>query len=412
MHPGLEKIRALLDDLGNPHNAYAIVHVAGTNGKGSVCSMVSAMMTLAGRRTGLHTSPHLRSLTERFRVDGKEADEDWVASAVERLAPSIRRVRPSFFEATTALALLYFADKQVDVAVIEVGMGGRLDATNIVTPVLSVITNIGFDHTDQLGGTLPEIAREKAGIIKPGVPVVTGACRQEVMSVIDEVAAALGAPVVNVCRPPWNIEYNGQQIQLSTAHTTFKPFSLDLPGRHQHSNALVAVAAAQALVPGDGLADIVTEALSNTRRLSGLRARCEIVQREPLVMVDVAHNEEGVRAALQCLDEESQVRDAPHVMLGLARDKDLHAILDALEAWKCILIPVAIPGQRGLPPVETIQAAKKRGLRIVEIDTMEQGWKYFREHAEVGSRLLVTGSHYLVGALPEDLFPRCPATPI
>ncbi|HEY5564539.1 MAG TPA: folylpolyglutamate synthase/dihydrofolate synthase family protein [Rhodothermia bacterium] len=410
--PGLQNMRALLGDLGNPHERYPTIHVAGTNGKGSVCSMLAAILTVSGKRVGLHTSPHLISLTERLRVDGRQAEEDWVADAVERMLPAVRRVKPSFFEASTALAFLYFAERTVDVAVIEVGLGGRLDATNIIRPHLSVITNIGRDHVAQLGDTLPMIAREKAGIIKPGVPVVTAACQPEVRSVIKEAAEATRAPLVDVCRPPWGVEWDGSMVSLrSPDGGKYRPFKLDLPGRHQHSNALAALAGAWTLLPHGDLEQVVVEGLSNVRSLTGLRGRCEVVRREPLVMVDVSHNEDGIRAALECLDLESKGGRPAHVLMGLASDKDVPAILAVLAKQSCILMPASIPGERGLPPAEMAGMAVRAGLRIVEIGSADAGWRYFVEHAEPRDRLLVVGSHYLLGTLPEDLFPRRAASP-
>lgn len=406
VNPGLDKIRALLADLGEPHTAYPTVHVAGTNGKGSVCSMLAAILTASDRRVGLHTSPHLFSLTERMRVDGRGADERWVADAVRRMEASIRRVSPSFFEASTALAFLYFAERQVDMAVIEVGMGGRLDATNVIHPEIAVITSISFDHTEQLGTTLSAIAREKAGIIKEGVPVVVGACQTEVQSVIGSIAESQSAPVVNVCDRPWAAGFDGRKLRLSTPSGDLMPFRLDLAGHHQHRNALVATAAAWHLLPPAVFERNVVRGLANVRRLAGLRGRCEVVQRDPLVMVDVAHNEDGIQAALACVEREARTRGDLYVILGLAADKDVAAILKSLKAHDCILMPTTIPGERGLPAADLTSLATNMGLRIVEIESVEAGWRYFRELPESRRSLLVAGSHYLAGTLPEGLFPR------
>jgi dihydrofolate synthase/folylpolyglutamate synthase len=301
---------------------------------------------------------------------------------------------------------MYFADMNVDVAVVEVGMGGRLDATNIIQPQLSVITNIGRDHAEQLGNTLAAIAREKAGIIKPGVPVVAGACQPEVIDVIEEVAARRRADVISVCASPWSVISDGSELRLSMPEGESLRFTLDLPGVHQRHNALVAVASARQVLPRQGFGETVVHALSRVRKLSGLRARCEIVRRRPLVVVDVAHNEEGIRAAMECLDREAPEGHAPYVMLGLARDKDLEAILDVLSSWNPILMPIAMPGDRGRAPSAIARSAVTAGLRIVEIDSAAQGWEHFREHAGTSGRLLIAGSHYLVGTLPGDLFPR------
>lgn len=408
--PGLDNIRALLREVGDPHLQYPKIHVAGTNGKGSVCSMLASILTVSGRRVGLHTSPHLISFAERLRIDGCEADQTWIAGAVSMMRPAIDRIKPSFFEASTAIAFLYFSERKVDVAVIEVGMGGRLDATNVIEPELSVITNIGLDHTLQLGETLPLIAREKAGIIKAGVPVVTGACQPEVRAVIEEMAEAHASPVVDVCRAPWNAQWDGRRVRLTTPDGKYLPFRLDLPGRHQSRNALVAAAAARMLLPQANLEQSIIRGLSNVRGLSGLRARCEIIQREPLVVVDVSHNEDGIRAALDCLDLHAPEGNPPYVMLALAADKDIPAILSVLSTRNCTIMPVSIPGNRGVPPAELARMAVEAGLRIEEIESPAEGWRFFAEHAESRDRLLVAGSHYLMGALPEELFPRRPAS--
>jgi len=410
INPGLGNIQELLLELGDPHRRYPTVHVAGTNGKGSVCSMLASILTVAGRSVGLHTSPHLISFAERLRVDGREADPSWIVGAVSRMRPAIERIKPSFFEASTALAFLYFAERRVDIAVIEVGMGGRLDATNVIDPELSIITNIGLDHTLQLGGTLPRIAQEKAGIIKDGVPVVVGACQPEVRAVIGAVAEAHRSPVVDVCGAPWEIVWDGRKVRITTPAGEYLPFRLDLPGRHQWRNALVATAAAWMLLPHDDLERTVIRGLTHVRRYSGLRARCEIVRRDPLVMVDVSHNEDGIRAALDCLDDEAPGRP-PFVLLGLAADKDVPAILNILAQRNATVMPVSIPGNRGLPPAQMIQIAGDAGLRIEEIDSPSDGWRFFAEHADSRDRFLVAGSHYLIGTLPEELFPRRPASP-
>lgn len=404
--PGLQNMRALLKDLGDPHERYPIVHVAGTNGKGSVCSMLAAMLTASGRRTGLHTSPHLLSFTERMRVNGAEEEQDWVVAAVKRMLPSIRRVRPSFFEASTALAFLCFAERRVDIAIIEVGMGGRLDATNVVLPELAVITNVGIDHVAQLGATAPLIAREKAGIIKTGIPVVNGACQPDVRVVIEEVAASRNAPIVDVCTDPWGVTDSKDGLILATPSGPIGPVRLDLPGRHQRHNALVAAACARQILTAHGDERHIHRGLSHVRRLSGLRARCEIVSGNPLVVIDVSHNEDGIRAAMEFLDESVPRGNLPRVMLGLAADKDVPAILRVLASHRAIVMPVAIPGERGLPPDQLGKMAREAGLKIVEIESALDGWRQWKEQAGERDRFLITGSHYLVGTLPEEIFPR------
>ena len=218
-HPGLGTIRALLAELDDPHLRYPVVHVAGTNGKGSVSAMIAASLTAAGNRVGLHTSPHLFSFTERMRVDGAAAPDAWVARATTSLEAVIKQTGATFFEASTALAFAYFGDLDVDVAVVEVGMGGRLDATNIVEPAVTVITNVGFDHTEYLGETLGAIAAEKAGIIKESVPVVSGCKDTAVREVIRQKARLMDARLVET-----------GELDVEKA---LDGLELDLPGLHQ-----------------------------------------------------------------------------------------------------------------------------------------------------------------------------------
>ncbi len=244
--PGLERMAALLDALGRPHDAVPVVHVAGTNGKGSTSSLAASVAQAAGLRVGLHTSPHLLTVRERMRVGGVPASEAWLTGALERWGGALEAVGPSFFEATVALSLLYFAEREVDLAVVEVGLGGRLDGTNVVRPVVSVVTHVGLDHTDLLGDTVEQIAREKAGIARPGVPLVHAVLGPAGRSVAAE-ADRRGAPVEDVRRSCAVAVASAAplRMRLETPDADYGEVAVGLPGRHQAWNAALAVRAVE-----------------------------------------------------------------------------------------------------------------------------------------------------------------------
>jgi len=318
---------------GHPHSGYRTVHVAGTNGKGSVSHMIASVMQAAGWRTGLYTSPHLKDFRERIKVNGQMMGEDDVISFVEEHDALIRRVRPSFFELTVAMAFDWFARMEVDVAVVEVGMGGRLDSTNIITPELSVITNIGHDHMEFLGDTLAAVAGEKAGIIKEGVPVVIGETQDETEMVFRGRAEAMNAPVTfadSVFR------CNLGRLSASRVMRSFRLTDLrngevlrgstPLGGEAQQKN-IQTVAAAVELLSGSfglerehflaGMADVVSS--------TGLMGRWQVLARKPLTVCDTGHNREGLEYVMQQIA--STPRNNLHMVIGFVSDKDLSSVL-------------------------------------------------------------------------------------
>ena len=402
--PGLARMEALLDVLGRPHDAFASVHVAGTNGKGSTASMLAAIATASGRRVGLHTSPHLWHLNERFRIDGVPAPEAWTAAAVARYGDALAALRPSFFETTTALAFRYFADEAVDVAVVEVGLGGRLDATNVLRPRLAVITSIGLDHTDLLGETLGEIAREKAGIIKPGVPVLSGAVQPEAHAAIAEAAAAHAAPLHRLDDEATlgriEARLDGLVLDLETPRRAYPALRLDLTGGHQARNAALAVRAAEILF--EELPESVMRAgLGAVRQRAGLRGRLEVRQRAPLVVADVAHNADSLAAALAFIEARRDPAGRLCVVLGLMRDKEGGAVARLLAEAGAEVFTASVPGGRAWPAGELGALLQAHGVPVVGAGAVAEGVAAFRTRAAPADALLVTGSHYVVAALPE-----------
>ncbi|NBB86415.1 MAG: dihydrofolate synthase [Bacteroidetes bacterium] len=397
-------MEALLEAMEVPTDHLRVVHVAGTNGKGSTASMVAAMATAAGQTVGLHTSPHLLHVAERMRIDGVPAPEAWLANAVTRYRSLIERIGPSFFEATVALSLRYFVEEEVDLAVVEVGLGGRLDATNVLTPAVALITHIGLDHTDLLGDTIEAIAREKGGIIKPGAPCLTAATQPSVQAMLQDLADAAGASL-EVVQQTTNLALDAAagadaRGTLRTPTRTYEALALDLPGTHQWTNARLAVRAVETL----GLATdaVVREGLGAVRRQAGLRGRLETLQTEPLVVADVAHNPEGVRAALTHL--RTIAPDARlQVLLGLMRDKDLGAIARLCAAHAAAVTPVQGLSDRAVPAADVAAALRAAGASVHAPTTVLNGLADFLKRADASEALLCTGSHQVVAPVVQYL---------
>ena len=404
--PGLERMLALLDAMGRPHERFRSIHVAGTNGKGSTASMLAAVGTAAGLRVGLHTSPHLHDLAERLRLDGVPAPHDWIAIAVARFQPTFEAVAPSFFEATVALSFLYFAEQAVDLAVVEVGLGGRLDATNVLRPELALVTHIDLDHADLLGDTREAVAREKAGIAKPGVPLLTAAEGEGVVAALRETTEARGATFARV-QDEVAVERVDERadrlvLDLRTPERWYRRLEIGLPGRHQVWNAALAVRAAEhvlAAVRAD--AGPVRDGLANVRKHSGLTGRCELLNQSPLILADVAHNAGGLRAALAWARR--LVDGQLYVLFGTMRDKDLAAMADALAAADVQILPVPLASPRSVPYVDLCEALRARGLPTIAVAGVREGIAWFERQAGTADGLLATGSHLTAAAARDAL---------
>jgi len=279
---------ALLEAIGNPHRDQKWIHVAGTNGKGSVSSLLAATLTQHGYKTGLYTSPHLLDFTERIRIDGKCIEEKTVIDFMNEIHETLDRIKPSFFEITVALAFYYFRAEKIDIGVIEVGLGGRLDSTNVIKPILSVITNIGWDHMDLLGNSIEKIASEKAGIIKRGIPLALGPMRDEAMDVMKAVASENGARI-----------YHDLAVDVGFVR------HLALKGSYQLENIQTFACAIEALKDlwFPLKRSLILEALENVVALSGLRGRWEIISNNPWTVTDTAHNSDGVLSTMSQLSE-------------------------------------------------------------------------------------------------------------
>ncbi len=404
--PGLARMEALLAAMGQPHRAYPCVHIAGTNGKGSTASLLAAIARVAGYRVGLHTSPHLWQIGERMRVDGTPASTAWLEAAVTRYRLVFEQVQPSFFEATVALSFLYFAEQQVDLAIVEVGLGGRFDATNVVHPCLAIITSIGLDHTDILGNTLEAIAREKAGIIKPGVPVLTAVTQPEARAVIHQTAVAQQAPLHHL----WDEVYLERLVLKApcmrlTARTPLRHYTkleLALLGRHQATNALLALRAAELLFPEvvDDPHPIV-QGLRNVKQLSGLRGRFDVLQTRPLIVVDVAHNPDGLTAVLETLEAIHPLgKGRRYAIWSALQDKDASTMAKQLVQAGFAIYIGALENPRAWSAIELSALVQQAGGQVLGAGTAASGWHLLQQRLGPEDVLLITGSHQVVATFP------------
>ncbi|SHF26891.1 bifunctional folylpolyglutamate synthase/dihydrofolate synthase [Flavisolibacter ginsengisoli] len=402
----LTNTRILCEYLGNPQQQFKSVHVGGTNGKGSVSHMLASVFQSSGYTTGLYTSPHLYDFRERIRVNGQVADEDYVISFVEKIKPVIEDIQPSFFEITVAMAFDYFAQKKVEMAIVEVGLGGRLDSTNIITPELSVITNIGWDHMNMLGNSLEEIAAEKAGIIKEGVPVVIGERKKETdpvfldQSIKKNSSIAFAEDQYNLISQEW--KNNHTIITVKKEGQGVRSFELDLPGVYQQKNLLTVLNALD-ILQKDGYQ--ITEAsihegLKNVRQLTGLMGRWEILRERPIVILEVAHNKDGMEQMLQHLKLLSF--DKLHMVIGMVKDKDAAQVLSLLPSdARYYFTQAHIP--RALPAEELKEKAANFSLTGKVYSDVNEALHEALHNISMDDLIIVCGSIFLVAEVNKDL---------
>lgn len=384
--PGLENTLRLMEHVGNPHLRLRAVHVAGTNGKGSTAHLIAAALQASGLRVGLFTSPHLVSLTERIRVNGIPIPEAKVADFIERNRAFLDSVQTSFFETMTALAFDYFVQECVDIAVVEVGLGGRLDSTNVLNPILSVITNIGFDHTEYLGNTLTKIAREKAGIIKPHVPVVIGETHPQTMNVFMERAQECESEIF----------FADQCEYLRRCRIRFVR-ECELKGNYQEHNLQTAYVALRAI----GIKNAaIRDGFAHVCSMTGLRGRWEILREKPLIICDTGHNGHGLQYVAK------QLRELPHpqvwIVFGQVNDKDTDVVMRLLPDGERFHYIFTTPNtHRARTAAKMLTMWHESGIRnqasAVRIDHPEEAFRYAQEHASENDAIFIGGSNYLVG---------------
>lgn len=410
----LAKITALSARLGNPHQRFPSLHVAGTNGKGSVCAMLSAVLQAAGYESvGLYTSPHLKHFNERVRLNGVPAPRAWIVGFVEKHEELIEAEQPSFFELTCLMAFQFFAEQEVDFALIEVGLGGRLDSTNIITPLVSAITSIGFDHKDILGDTLPEIAGEKAGIIKPGVPVVVGDAQEETRPVFEEVARKHAAPLA-FAHERYALRSAENDLKTAKYQVFYRNeflFDLEcgLTGAYQAQNIATVLQTIDALntrieveraLPKPVSRAAVLTGLRDVRKLSGIRGRMDVWQERPLALADVGHNPAALRQIFRQVL--ARQHEAFRVVLGAVVEKDLGEMIAELPRdaqYYCCRPDVP----RGLPAEQLLAVLEAAGRTGAAYENAAAAYAAALADSGENDLVLVTGSAFLVAELlPEE----------
>ncbi len=373
----LANTHALMDLLGHPEQGLRCVHVAGTNGKGSTCSLIASVLQEAGYKVGLHTSPHLKDFRERFRINGTMVSEEAVMRFVHQHRGGFEPINASFFEWGVAFALWWFREEQVDIAVIETGMGGRLDSTNVITPDVSVITNISWDHMQFLGSSLEAIAREKAGIIKEGVPVVVGEAMGEIEVVLLGTAEQMHAPVIHAAQGPGAILPCG------------------LRGNYQEANKRTAFASVTELKERGWKIDnhAIMNGYINVVANTGIRGRWEVLSKEPLNVADVAHNVDGFRVVKEMIT--SVAHEQLYIVLGMVADKDIGPALAMLPQHATYYFCKAdIP--RGLDAEKLMNTAADFGLKGHSCPSVPEAFAAAKSAATPRDLVLVTGSVFVV----------------
>lgn len=432
----LERMRELLARLGDPQHGLPIVHIAGTKGKGSTAAMLAAVLTAAGYRTGLFTSPHLETVEERLAIDGVPCHPAELASLIERVRPAVAAMDevaahreppetgPTFFEIITAAALLHFAEVRADWVVLEVGLGGRLDSTNVCQPCLSVVTSISFDHTKQLGDTLEAIAAEKAGIIKPGVPVVSGVSQPGPREVIRQAACQRGSPIVELdgdfhfhYTPPHDLERTAEpgriefQYRAGNVSHTLRDVRLGLVGQHQGANAAVALATL-VLLQEQGW-KIPEEAIRQGLASVVWPARVEVIARRPTIVIDAAHNLASIHALIIALDE-SFTAWRRILVFATTQEKDIRAmVVAAAGRFGEVILTQYLDNPRAVP-VEDLHAiareAVPRQYRVCP--TPAEAWDVARTLASPDDLICVTGSFFIAAQMRHEIQARPLGEPV
>ncbi len=397
----LDNTLALDDYFGNPHKQFKSIHVAGTNGKGSVSHILASILQEAGLKVGLYTSPHLKDFRERIKINGSEIPEKSVIDFVGNNMEIIEKIKPSFFEMTVAMAFYYFAEKKVDVAVVEVGLGGRLDSTNILQPLLSIITNIGYDHMEFLGNTIPQIAKEKAGIIKHGIPVVVGETQKETRDIFLKTASSKNARIF-FADSYYKADYSLLTLDNYQLFNVYKNNKLeysnlktDLLGNYQRKNVITALRAVD-VVADQGLnmnREQIYTGLSKVILNTGFFGRWQIIDTEPLVICDTGHNREGLAEVFRQIG--NMAYKQLHIIFGVVNDKDLNSILVLLpKDAQYYFTKAGIP--RAMDENQLSLEAGKRGINGKAYPTVSMALKSAKSQASGDDLVFVGGSTFVV----------------
>ena len=406
----LDNIIQLCSTLHNPQQHFKTIHIAGTNGKGSVSHMLAAILQTAGYKTGLYTSPHLKDFRERIQIDGTLVSSNFVVDFTEKIQPQIETIQPSFFEITVAMAFDYFAQEKVDVAIIETGMGGRLDSTNIISPLISIITNISLDHTQFLGKTIDKIATEKAGIIKEKAPVVIGETSPLTQPVFEKKAKEKNAPIyfADQLYTINNTIWENNQLSITVIENSSSKknkYTLDLPGIYQKQNIKTVLTAVELLRKNNWhiTPHHLAYGLQHVKALTHLHGRWEIICTSPLVVLDIAHNANGIEQL------GTQIRHTPHkhlhIILGMVKDKDHDEVLKLFPEQATYYFSQAnIP--RALPAQALQEKATNFNLKGFVFQNVNDALQQALHNAAKEDLILVCGSVFLIAEIDDSFIPN------
>ena len=397
---GLENIKFLMSQTENPHQNFPSIHIAGTNGKGSIAAMIASVLSSSGYRTGLYTSPHLCNFTERIRIDGKKINEKLVSEYIKLL---ILRKKVTFFEATTAIAFKYFSDSKIDIGVIETGLGGRFDATNIIQPVLSIISNIGFDHIDILGNSISKITFEKGGIIKNGVPCITNNRDRHVLQILSKIVKSKNADFIIADRSVKitvkNIFLTGSLFDVIMGKKKYQNIYLNLGGDYQISNMKGALAALEFLKEKNGFKKITEKSLkkglSEIEKYSGFRGRLDVISYSPLMIVDVAHNPDGIQKTMNFLKKIIPGKSV--FIFGVMKDKNYQKMLEYILPKSRVIITAQPNTSRALDPIKIISCIQQRSGKALCGRKLSKCIEIAKKEIRSNEPIIILGSHYVAG---------------
>lgn len=398
---GLDRIIKLLELIGNPHSNLKYIHIAGSNGKGSTASFITSILMEAGYKVGLYTSPHFVRFNERIRINGIEIDDNYIAAFIQSIEHIIEHEKPTFFEITTALAFKYFSENNPDYVVLETGLGGRLDATNVINPLASVITSISLEHTNILGGTLEKIAFEKAGIIKPGKPVFAGALPHEAMGVIKNHSEKVNAPFFAFNQ---FTESSESSVTVSLDKKNINIYKTGLTGTHQLHNSALAVKVLYELLNISDIS-IINRGLMNVNMNTGIQGRYEIVNERPRVIFDAAHNPEGITSFINEFSKDYQKYNNRILIFGAMKDKDLVAMLNQLKPFFNTFYAVQPAYDRAATIEELVEIGERNGIYMTQLKDYSPLIENFIK-GETGDCLVVLGSIYLLGEIKSKMIKK------
>jgi len=406
--PGLENILAFCEAIGNPHHQLRTIHVGGTNGKGSTSHSLASILQEQGYKTGLYTSPHLVDFRERIQINGVFIPKEFVVDTIESWIPIIDAIEPSFFELTVALCFHYFSIEKVEITVIEVGMGGRLDSTNIITPLLSVITNIGYDHQKFLGNTLPEIAKEKAGIIKSGVPVVISERQAETEKIFERKAEECGSSILfgddQIHVSDLGIKDGTREIRTTQkGNPGEQEWNLSLQGQYQLKNIKgILTAIIELRHAGIEISQLsIQRGLSAVQKNTGLRGRWQVLQQQPMIVCDTGHNVDGVREVVEQI--QTYTYRKLWLIWGMVNDKDHHEILQLLPT-NASVIATQPHLLRALPSGEMKELFTSLGFDAIEKTSVQDALEHVCKVADKEDFIFIGGSTFVVAEIPFELF--------